>query len=210
MSRNDTPMDGKESLAQLCPEPNKKEKQMSNLVKHAETELKLAGLFDKDSDYGGMLGKSVIELMKVFSEQGHSGCSASMVSNLFDKLSRYKNISPLTLKDDEWVEVGEGQYQNKRRSSVFKTGKDGRAYFNDAYYKKTQTGSTWNGSLDLQDGTRITKCYIKDVKSMPSVCIDVIETEVSKDNWDMVIKDMKQLDELRKYYDLETNCLSKY
>jgi len=177
---------------------------MSNLIKHAEIELKMAGLFDKDSDYGGMLGESVMELMKVFSDQGHSGCSAGMVSNLFDKLSRYKPITPLTLKDDEWCEIGTDKFQNKRRSSVFKDGKNGRAYFIDAYYKKTQTGSTWSGSLDLQDGTRITKCYIKDVKSMPSVCIDVIETEVSKDNWDMVIKDMEQLNELKKHYDIET------
>jgi len=176
---------------------------MSNLVKHAETELKIAGLFDKDSDYGGMLGESVLELMGVFSKQGHSGHSAGMVSNLFDELSRYKNISPLTLEDDEWSECSDGMYQNKRRSSVFKNGKDGRAYFGDAYYKKTQTGGTWQGSLDLQDGTRIARCYIKDVKQMPKICIDVIETEVTKDNWSMVIKDMQQLDKLREFYDLE-------
>lgn len=29
---------------------------MSNLVKHAERELFRAGLFDKDADYGGMIG----------------------------------------------------------------------------------------------------------------------------------------------------------
>ena len=185
-----------------APPTDGKEKKMS-LIQHAETELKLAGLFDKDSDYGGMLGDSVMELIKVFSEQGHSGCSASMVSNLFDSLSRFKQITPLTLKDDEWNEFGEGMFQNKRRSSVFKDGKDGRAYFIDAYYKKTQTGSTLSGSLDLKGGTRVSKCYIKDVKSMPTICIDVIETEVSKDNWDMVIKDMEQLNKLKEHYDLE-------
>jgi hypothetical protein len=31
-----------------------------SLVMHAEQELKLAGLLDKDSDYNGMLGYSVL------------------------------------------------------------------------------------------------------------------------------------------------------
>ena len=43
---------------------------MSDLTDHARNELKLAGLFDKDSDYDGMLGDSVMELVKVFSKQG--------------------------------------------------------------------------------------------------------------------------------------------
>jgi len=38
---------------------------MSNLVEHAKRELTLAGLFNKDSDYGGMMGDSVMELMEV-------------------------------------------------------------------------------------------------------------------------------------------------
>ena len=43
-----------------------------NLAKHAEYELRKAGLFDKDSDYGGMLGKAVMDIVKVFAKQGHS------------------------------------------------------------------------------------------------------------------------------------------
>jgi len=176
----------------------KKGVEMSNLVKHAERELKLAGLFDKDSDYGGMLAESVLELIKVFSDQGHSGHSAGMTSNLFNELSRYKNLTPITLKDDEWIEVAEDRFQNNRISSVFKDGKEEKPYFIDAYYKKTQNGETWSGTLELQDGTRIKRCYIKDVRSMPTIYIDVIQT-----GSEMVIKDMKQLDELKKYYDLE-------
>lgn len=176
---------------------------MSNLQKHAETELRIAGLFDKDSDYGGMLGKAVMELIKVFAEQGHSGTSASMVSNLFNKLSRFKPLTPLTFKDDEWSEYSNGKYQNIRNSAVFKESKSGRPYYIDAYYKKTQKGTTWSGALDLGNGKYVGRCYIKDPKNMPSICIDVIETEISKDNWEMKIKNMKQLDELKKYYDME-------
>lgn len=92
-------------------------------------ELELAGLFDKDSDYEGMIGEAVKELLQVFSKQGHSGFSAHTVVNIFHELINGKEIlSPLTGNDDEWVDVSEpsGYYclQNKRRSSVFKTETD--------------------------------------------------------------------------------------
>ncbi len=75
---------------------------MSNLKSHAERELRLVGFYDKDTMYGDMLPKAVLELMKVFGDQGHSGMSAGIVSDLFNKLSRYKNLTPLTGKDEEW------------------------------------------------------------------------------------------------------------
>jgi len=55
------------------------------LMEHAKKELELAGLFAKDSDYGGMLGDAVLELIEKFAEQGHSGASAGMVSDLFGR-----------------------------------------------------------------------------------------------------------------------------
>ena len=51
-----------------------------NLIQHAQLELKLAGLFNKDSDYGGEIGKAVLELVNVFEKQGHSGFSAEWIS----------------------------------------------------------------------------------------------------------------------------------
>ena len=174
-----------------------------NLVEHAKKELEVSGLFDKDSDYGGMVGKAVLELIEVFAKQGHSGMSASMVRSIFSKLSDYKPLIPLTLKDDEWCEVSNGTFQNKRNSAVFKEGKDGKAYYIDAYYKKTQNNTTWNGSLDLPDGRRVGRCYIKNTSRMPIICINVIETEVAKDDWEMVVVKDKQLDKLREFYDFE-------
>ena len=38
---------------------------MSNLINHAEKELKTLGLFDKGSSYDGELAESVMELIKV-------------------------------------------------------------------------------------------------------------------------------------------------
>ena len=91
-----------------------------SLVKHAIKELTLAGLFDKDSAYNGMLGESVRELIEVFSKQGHSGASAGMVRQLFDILADFKPLTPLIGKDDEWAEVGNGVFQNNRCGTIFK------------------------------------------------------------------------------------------
>ena len=85
---------------------------MSNLIKHAKVELKLAGMFDSDSDYDGELGKAVLELVEVFAKQGHSGFSAISVVNLFNQVARYQPLLPLTGKDDEWNQPTEGGTKN--------------------------------------------------------------------------------------------------
>lgn len=92
---------------------------MSNLVEHARRELETAGYFDDDSDYGGMLGDAVVELVELFAKQGHSGMSAMMTTALFEKLSSFKALTPLTTDPDEWVEVGEYTWQNRRQSEAF-------------------------------------------------------------------------------------------
>jgi len=180
-----------------------------SLVDYAKQELKLAGLFDKDSDYGGMLGDAVLELMEVFAKQGHSGCSASMTLAIFNKVASYKPLSPLTLDDDEWNDTGHG-IQNKRNSAVFKECKEGKPYYIDAFYKKNQVGHTYSGTLTIGDGRILKRCYIKDPNEMPKICIDIIDWEVNKETgvkevgsgwWEEKMKDVSQLDELAKYYD---------
>lgn len=99
---------------------------MSNLANHAKRELELAGYFDKDAMYGGMLGKSVMDLIEKFAEEGHSGMSASIAINVFERVARFEPLTPLTGEDDEWVEVTKGLYQNSRCSHVFK--ENGEAY----------------------------------------------------------------------------------
>ena len=104
---------------------------MSNLLAHAEKELDLIGLTEED-EYNGMMRKHILHMMKEFSDEGHSGFSASYAIRILSKLMAYKPLSPLTGEDDEWTNVsdyGDGtpHYQNKRLSSVFKEG-DGEAY----------------------------------------------------------------------------------
>jgi len=118
------------------------------LVEHAREELTRAGLFDEDSDYGGMLGTAVLELVEKFSEQGHSGYSAGMAVSLFTKVALYEPLTPLSGDDDEWNDVsdiggrnGGELLQNKRHSSVFKD--DGVCYDIDAVTVRDPHGGTW-------------------------------------------------------------------
>lgn len=105
---------------------------MSNMLEWAESELKLAGYDINDPEDGPnrWLAEGTLELLKVFADQGHSGSSAPFAVALFERLAMWEPIAPLTGEDDEWVEVAEGTWQNKRNSAVFK-GEDGQAYWTD-------------------------------------------------------------------------------
>lgn len=103
-----------------------------NLVPHARRELERAGLFREDSDYSGMLGDAVLDLVRVFAAQGHSGFSAHMAIDLFRRVASYDVLTPLTSDPSEWNEVGTDVWQNRRKSSCFssdggKTWKDNEA-----------------------------------------------------------------------------------
>jgi hypothetical protein len=182
---------------------------MSNLKSHAELELEMAGLLSPDSVYDGMLGKSVLELLEVFANQGHSGTSASMTSDLFNKLSRYEPLGALTGKDEEWGFLDYGDttlYQNKRDSGVFKHN-DGTVTYNSAIIKRCPNGTCWSGPLyltreDAINNINLIKVKVKGFPFTPKTFyIDVIEEEIEKDDWIMWVKDPKQLDEVFEYYD---------
>ncbi len=119
-----------------------------SMNERARAELKLAGFFDKDSDYEGMVGKAVMELWDKFSEQGHSGMSAGLVANLFAKLVKGDNLTPLTGEPKEWTEITDGMYQNKRNSAVFAKGPNGEG----AYYID---GRVFNGWTNYASKARI-------------------------------------------------------
>lgn len=124
---------------------------MSNLIKHAESELKLAGLFDEDSDYGGMLGDAVLDMVRVFSKEGHSGMSASLAVSIFKKVALFEPLTPLTGEDDEWTEITDGTFQNKRCSHVFK--ENGKAHDIDGIVFEEPDGSRYTGKGSRVDIT---------------------------------------------------------
>lgn len=99
----------------------------SSIVGYAERELRLAGWYHKDAFYGDLMPKAVMRQARLFSIEGHSGMSAGLAMNITKQVCMFRPLSPLTGADDEWNEVGEGTFQNKRCSTIFKDA-DGRAY----------------------------------------------------------------------------------
>ena len=70
------------------------------------------------------MNNDVLELLKVFSEQGHSGFSAPIATRLFYKLANHKLITEVEDNPDDWDENG----QHKYISSIFKRD-DGSCYY---------------------------------------------------------------------------------
>lgn len=97
---------------------------MSNLKEHAERELKSIGYDINDQEEGPnkWIMENLLELLEVFSKQGHSGSSAQYCVDAFSKLALFEPLSPLTGEADEWMEVSDGLWQNVRCSRVFKNG----------------------------------------------------------------------------------------
>jgi len=185
----------------------------SNTVIHAENELKLAGWYNKDSIYGGLVPEAVLELVEVFAKQGHSGMSAPLVARIFKTVACHDLLSPLTGKDDEWFEHDDGHFQNIRLSSVFKKDKDSRAYYLDAIVFKGQSGTTFtSSSVETKDGSEVGSMqYITFPFTAKTFYIDVIETEWADKKetvkqkgggwWTSIVKDESQLEEVWQYYD---------
>lgn len=124
---------------------------MTTETKRAIKELELAGLFDKDSDYSGMTGNAVKELLEVFQAQRHSGFSAGQVTSLFNKLATGGILSPLTGKEDEWVDMSEPSgkplFQNNRASHVFAEDSHGKNAFDiNGKTLEDPAGNNWSNS----------------------------------------------------------------
>jgi hypothetical protein len=106
---------------------------MSRLIKHAEQEMKAAGLYDKDADYEGAIPEAVMKLVRAHIEERHSGASHALTLEIFNRVINFKTLTPLTNSPDEWIEVGEKTWQNTRQSSCFS--EDGGKTYHDIYAK---------------------------------------------------------------------------
>ena len=99
---------------------------MSNLVIHAEEEMRRAGLYSPDADYGGMIPEAVMKMVKCLADEGHSGMSHALTMEIFNRVANFKTLTPLTADPSEWMEVSEyyskdhpAVWQNRRQSSCF-------------------------------------------------------------------------------------------
>lgn len=101
-------------------------------LSYAEHELSLIGLTKDDpEEMNRMMYDNIMQLLQVFSDQGHSGFSAAYLTSILVPLLRHEPITPLTGDESEWEDVsqygGNTKFQNKRCSRVFKD-VDGSCY----------------------------------------------------------------------------------
>jgi len=137
---------------------------MSNIYKHALMEFRAAGWTDGDGNYKDEMQeaicKHVLDLLLVFSNEGHSGTTAPYTVNLFKQLAMFEPIVPLTGEDWEWFDHGYCM-QNKRCGHVFKQPDrfDGQAYDGEAvifwdWYTDQETGEKYKSHFTSSDSAR--------------------------------------------------------
>ena len=128
---------------------------MTTLIKYAESELDRVGMTaDNEDEMNLAMRDHILRMVRIFSQEGHSGFSANYAILCLEKLLRYEPLSPLTGEDDEWIQVDENLYQNKRCSRVFKD-EDG-AYDIDGivfweWYTDPETGEKFKSHFTCKD-----------------------------------------------------------
>jgi hypothetical protein len=123
---------------------------MSQLIEHAKREFIALGYKPIEQEEDGpnkWIQQAVLGLLKVFSEQGHSGSSAPFAIGYFTKLAAFEPLGPLTGASEEWHECSEGVFQNKRCSHVFKQADrfEGQAYDLQGRVFREKDGSCYTG-----------------------------------------------------------------
>jgi hypothetical protein len=191
---------------------------MSNLLKHAEKELRILCDMYPTEDNPPIIKEFIPEILSLvnkFAESGQSGGSApytaGAVSSAIKKLCLFEPITPIMGTDDEWVNISEEMggrilYQNNREGGLFKN-PDGSVHYIYAITWKDTKGATWSGTA-IFNNTPDEKHSIGSknflVRSFPFIpktfVIDVIGVEVGKDNWEFYVKDEDQLRAAKEYY----------
>lgn len=121
---------------------------MAGLVEFAEGELNLLLKSCKDSESlktQKAINDDILDIIKLFSSQGHSGFSAGYSLNILKRLLDYKPLSAITGDEDEWEQLNYSPdlaYQNKRCPSLFRDA-DGKVYNVEARIFSDDNGHTW-------------------------------------------------------------------
>lgn len=97
------------------------ERPPSGLVAHARRELELLGEEEGAIEW-------YCKVIQAFADFGHSGGSAAATIPVLYDLLRYQNLTPLTDTPEDWIEVADGMWQNRRCSRAFSEN-GGRSYY---------------------------------------------------------------------------------
>jgi hypothetical protein len=117
--------------------------QKSGLLLFAEQEL--ARIPKDDDDMQEKINRHILDMVKVFCEEKHSGFTASYTVNILERLLRYLPLSAIEDTPEYWKDVGAGYYQHRRCSRVFKNKSqfEGKAYILEAKVFSNDGGKTW-------------------------------------------------------------------
>lgn len=197
-------------------------KSESKLVKFARNELNrlLNGCGDENSESYTMqkcINEDIIEIVKVFSEQEHSGCSASYALNIIKRLLDWKPIQPLTGDNNEWNDCGycdkDGNrvFQNRRCSAVFKHMNDNtdESYITyiDKYIISDNGGITWFTSRHVLDKLGLSEIITfpfkvpENPKRIYIKYLEDIPLGETSDNFVDITDIPEEINKLRKVYD---------
>lgn len=118
---------------------------------YAQRELDRLLTGDAENDeIQSMMNGDVLELIDVFSKQGHTGFTAPYCLSLFQRLAHFKPITPLTGEDEEWGPADhKGCQINKRCFNVFRNlGDNSTAVYTEGRVFSDNGGITWYTNRD--------------------------------------------------------------
>lgn len=124
-----------------------------NLVAHAVRET--AYLRDGEAGPNAWMAQHLVDMVRAFSTEGHSGMSAGWAIASLTPLLSFKPLGPLQGTDDEWCSLNYGddmKAQNKRCGHVFKRG-DGTAYDGEAVIFREPNGACFTSRHSRQEIT---------------------------------------------------------
>ena len=156
-----------------------------DLVEYAKSEL---ARINRDEDgMQDMINKDILNIIEMFSKQGHSNCSANYALFILNRLLRFKPLTPLTGEDSEWDEIHNGTQQNKRCSSVFRNA-DGTAYDIDGIVVSDNGGITWFSSGRFTK--EVTFPYV------PPIHAERVYIEYTEDGYEIITNDPARINAL--------------
>jgi len=115
----------------------------SAYIKFAKKQFELLGYKDVDDDGetdgpNQWIQQNTFDLLRVLSSQGHSGSSIHYIQKLISNFMLFTSVVPCEDKDEQWMEIGDGQYQHVLCGALFKS--NGIIYHLDGYIFRDPNG----------------------------------------------------------------------
>jgi hypothetical protein len=99
-------------VAKVIVSSERKKEKLVPLVAHARSELEKIGEEPRITQW-------YVDVVKKFSELGHTDQSAEFTTQVLERLLRFKNLSELTEDPAEWTQVEEGMWRSTRNYEAF-------------------------------------------------------------------------------------------